>query len=102
MLGYAVVLIVILKHLSQAWRWAAAAVAVVMVAASGFSRVALAAHYVSDVVAAYLLGLAWVVTLAAVFHVWRRPPLDPAGATSAQTRHPKTSTRTLERESPAL
>jgi undecaprenyl-diphosphatase len=40
----------------------------------GYARVALAAHYVSDVVAGYLVGLAWTVVLAAAFHVWR-----PAG-----------------------
>ena len=47
-----------------------------MVIAIGFSRVALAAHYLSDVLAAYVLGLAWVAVMAAAFHVWRRDPLD--------------------------
>lgn len=70
--GYTVLLLVVLPHLHGVWRRACVAVAVVMVAAIGFSRVALAAHYVSDVLAAYLLGLAWVAVMATVFHVWRR------------------------------
>jgi undecaprenyl-diphosphatase len=73
MVGYAVLLLVVLPHLSRAWRRVAVALACVMVAAIGFSRVALAAHYVSDVLAAYLLGLAWVVVTASIFHTWHRP-----------------------------
>jgi undecaprenyl-diphosphatase len=69
--GYAVLLVLVLPHLNRVGRRVAGTVAVLMVAAIGFSRVALAAHYVSDVVAAYLLGLAWVAVMAAVFQVWR-------------------------------
>jgi undecaprenyl-diphosphatase len=39
-------------------------------------------HYVSDVLAGYVLGAAWVALMAAVFGAWRRergrPPVDPA------------------------
>ncbi|HEV7148494.1 MAG TPA: phosphatase PAP2 family protein [Pedococcus sp.] len=70
--GYMVLLLVLLPYLHRGWRRAAFTVAVVMVAAIGFSRVALSVHYVSDVLAAYLLGMAWVAALASTFHVWRR------------------------------
>nr|WP_238338266.1 phosphatase PAP2 family protein [Pedococcus badiiscoriae] len=81
--GYGVLLLVVLPYLHGAWRRVVVAVAVFMVLAIGFSRVALAAHYISDVLAAYLLGLAWVAVMASVFHVWRRAKASapPEGAT---------------------
>jgi undecaprenyl-diphosphatase len=78
--GYAVLLVVLLPHLARAWRPVAVAVAVLMVLAIGFSRVALAAHFLSDVLAAYVVGLAWTVVLASAFHVWVRPKVLRADA----------------------
>ena len=79
--GYGVLLLVFLPVLSGAWRRVAVAIAVLMVLAIGFSRVALAAHYVSDVLAGYLLGAAWIAAMTALFSVWRiergRPPVAP-------------------------
>jgi membrane-associated phospholipid phosphatase len=46
--------------------------AVAMVLAIGFSRVALGVHYVSDVLAGYVLGAAWVAAMTAAFSAWRR------------------------------
>lgn len=46
----------------------------------GFSRLALGAHYLSDVVGAWLLGLAWLVALIQLFGVAR------AGAVSGRQR----------------
>lgn len=73
MVGYAVLVVVGRQYLDRQWRRVAVGVLVVMVAAIGFSRVALAAHFVSDVLAGYLLGLAWVMLMGSVFHVWGRP-----------------------------
>lgn len=89
--GYAVLLLVFLPVLSRAWRWIASAVAVVMVLAIGFSRVAMAAHFVSDVLAAYILGAAWVAAMTALFSAWRlhrgRPAVEPRkGLEPEQTR----------------
>lgn len=78
--GYAVLLIVLLPYLARGWRAVAVAVAVLMVLAIGFSRVALAAHFLSDVLAAYAVGLAWTAVLASAFHVWVRPKDLRAGA----------------------
>jgi undecaprenyl-diphosphatase len=63
--GYAVLLLVFLPILHGSWRTTAVALAVFMVLAVGFSRVALGVHYVSDVVAGYVLGSAWVAAMAA-------------------------------------
>jgi membrane-associated phospholipid phosphatase len=66
--GYALLLLIFLPILHGAWRAAAATLAVFMVLAIGFSRVALGVHYVSDVVAGFVLGAAWVAAMAAVFN----------------------------------
>jgi membrane-associated phospholipid phosphatase len=83
MVGYAVLLLVFLPLLRGLARPAAIGVAVLVVAAMGFSRVALGVHFVSDVLAGYVLGAAWVASMVAVFNIWRResgqPAVDPVG-----------------------
>src|SRR5450759_4262622 len=69
--GYAVLLLVFLPILHGLWRRVAVAVAVLMVFAIGFSRIALGVHYVSDVVGGYVLGAAWVAAMAAAFNAMR-------------------------------
>jgi membrane-associated phospholipid phosphatase len=48
------------------------AAAVAWVLAIGFARVGLGVHFVSDVLAGYVLGLAWVVAMTAAFRAWQR------------------------------
>lgn len=99
--GYGVLLLVVLPFLDRMWRSVAVGVAVVLVAAIGFSRIALAAHFVSDVLAAYLLGLAWVALMASAFHVWARPhPQAPDRAGSLT--HNSGNAPAADRESPLL
>lgn len=52
----------------------------------GLSRVALGVHYVSDVLAGYLLGLAWLTGCGAVAAAWprRARPAHPADAMMMQ------------------
>lgn len=78
--GYAVLLLVFWPILHGAWRRVAVRVAVFMVLAIGFSRVALGVHYVSDVVGGFVLGAAWVAATAAAFNVLHadRPRAVPA------------------------
>jgi undecaprenyl-diphosphatase len=68
----AVLLLVFLPALRGARRPLAVAAAVAFVAAIGFARVALGVHYVSDVLAGYALGAAWVAAMTASFSAWRR------------------------------
>jgi membrane-associated phospholipid phosphatase len=70
--AYAVLLLVFLPVLHGAARRVAVGVAVLMVLGIGLSRVALGVHYVSDVLAGYALGAAWVLAMTASFNVWRR------------------------------
>jgi membrane-associated phospholipid phosphatase len=78
--GYAVLLLVFLPVLHGVWRRVAVTLAVFMVLAIGFSRVALGVHYVSDVVGGFVLGAAWVAAMAAAFNAMRvdhgRRPVD--------------------------
>ncbi len=69
--GYSVLLLVFLPVLNGAWRKAALTLAIFMVVAIGFSRVALGVHFVSDVVGGYILGAAWVAAMAAAFNAMR-------------------------------
>jgi undecaprenyl-diphosphatase len=98
-----VALLLLLPVVHGAWRilvWAVAAGCVLLV---GFARVALGVHFVSDVVAGWLIGLGWLAVTAAAFESWRRATgrrpheatevvtegLDPAGsqrAAGARTR----------------
>jgi undecaprenyl-diphosphatase len=67
----AVLLLVFLPVLRGGWRPVALAAAILWVLAVGFSRVALGVHYVSDVLAGYILGAAWVAAMTAAFNAWR-------------------------------
>jgi len=82
MVAALVLLRAFLPLLHGAWRWVAVGVAVAYVLAIGFARVTLGVHYVSDVLAGYVLGAAWVAAMIAAFNAWRRergrPAADPA------------------------
>ena len=82
MVAASVLLLVFLPLLRGAWRWVAVGAAVAYVLAIGFARVTLGVHYVSDVLAGYVLGAAWVAAMIAAFNAWRRergrPAADPA------------------------
>jgi undecaprenyl-diphosphatase len=80
--AYSVLLLVFLPWLHGAGRALAAGVAATMVLLIGFSRVALGVHFVSDVLAGYALGAAWVAAMTAAFGAWRTErgarPVRPA------------------------
>ena len=82
-----VLLLVFLPLLHGAWRAAAVALAVVLVIAVGFARVTLGVHFVSDVLAGYVLGAAWVAAMIAVFNAWRRERGDARGELAERGEH---------------
>ncbi|MFD6327218.1 phosphatase PAP2 family protein [Streptomyces sp. NPDC058442] len=67
MVGCGVLLVLLRPALCGAWRAVAWSVAAVTVIGVGFTRIALGVHWVSDVVAGWLLGLAVLATTAAAF-----------------------------------
>jgi undecaprenyl-diphosphatase len=69
---YGVLLVALHPMVSAAlrrWLWVAAAV---LVLAIGGSRLLLGVHYLSDVVAGFVLGLAWLIAAIAAFEAWSR------------------------------
>lgn len=78
--AWSVLLLVFLPALRGLWRVAAVALAVTMVLAIGLARVTLGVHFVSDVLAGYVLGAAWVAGMVAAFNAWRRERGRPAVA----------------------
>ena len=67
---------------SRAGRWLAYALGVAVVLLTGFDRVALGVHYVSDVVAGWIVALACLAGTAGAFEVWRREHGRPASSPS--------------------
>lgn len=62
-------------------RTALLAIAAVLVALIGFTRIALGVHFVSDVIGGWLLGAVWLAVTARAFETWRvqvgRRPSEP-------------------------
>jgi membrane-associated phospholipid phosphatase len=78
---YGALLLVFLPVVARRLRPVVIGAAVVLVAAIGFTRLALGVHYISDVLGGFVLGLAWLAASTAAFSTWRvergRPPVDP-------------------------
>jgi membrane-associated phospholipid phosphatase len=79
--GTATIVLVLLPVLREAWRAVAWAAAALISVVSGACRVLLGVHYLSDVVAAWILGVAIILATTAAFETWRRGegrrPADP-------------------------
>jgi membrane-associated phospholipid phosphatase len=82
--GTAVLLLLVTPLVRRSWRPVVFAAAVAIPLVTGFARIGLGVHYLSDVVAGELLGLAWVIVTASAFEAWRRdvglPPSPPTEA----------------------
>ncbi|MBE1488591.1 undecaprenyl-diphosphatase [Plantactinospora soyae] len=76
--AYGALLLVFLPAMQRRWRRPAIGIFVAVVLAVGVTRVALGVHYVSDVLAGWLLGLAWLGVTAYAFRLWRRERGRPA------------------------
>ncbi|GAB2832062.1 phosphatase PAP2 family protein [Lentzea nigeriaca] len=80
---YATVLVVFWPVMRSAGRRVAVVLAAAMVLGIGLSRVALAVHYVSDVLAGYALGTAWFLAMVASFTL-PSSAADPAAASTSE------------------
>jgi undecaprenyl-diphosphatase len=72
MVVYGALVLVFLAAVPPRWKKPFVAVAAAIVLAVGFTRIALGVHYLSDVLAGWLLGAAWLSVTAYAFRVWRR------------------------------
>jgi undecaprenyl-diphosphatase len=70
--AYGALLLVFLPAVGNRWRKPVIALVGLIVVGIGVTRVALGVHYVSDVLAGWLLGAAWLGVTAYAFRVWRR------------------------------
>lgn len=77
-----VLILVLLPALNRGRRVLAYALGAVVVLLIGLDRIALGVHYVSDVVAGWIVALALLVGTAGAFEIWRReqgqPPSTPS------------------------
>ncbi|MEV0594717.1 phosphatase PAP2 family protein [Nonomuraea cavernae] len=71
-LGVGVIMLLVLPSLPRWGRYVAWAVGVFVVLSVGYTRIALGVHWVSDVAAGTVLGVAVVAATAAAFETWRR------------------------------
>jgi len=68
---FGAVLLTFLPVLPRRWRHVAVAATVGLVTAIGASRLLLGVHFLSDVLAGHLLGIAWLAGATAIFETWR-------------------------------
>jgi undecaprenyl-diphosphatase len=78
---YGVVLLTFLPALPRRLRHPAVVVTTLLVLAIGASRLLLGVHFLSDVLAGFVLGLAWLAGATVAFEIWRvergRPAVQP-------------------------
>ena len=70
LVSYGVLLLIFLPVLPRAGPRPAITIVALVVAAIGFTRMALGVHYLTDVVAGWLLGLMWLVITTVAFRRW--------------------------------
>jgi undecaprenyl-diphosphatase len=81
--AYGAILLVFLPAVAPRWRRPAIGLVAVLVGLIGLTRIALGVHFVSDVLAGWLLGAAWLGVTAYAFRLWRRErgrPVPPISA----------------------
>lgn len=79
MVAYGALLLVFLPAAAPRWRKPVIGLVAAVIVAVGGTRIALGVHYVSDVLAGWLLGAAWLGVTAYAFRLWRREVGRPVG-----------------------
>jgi undecaprenyl-diphosphatase len=69
---YGALLLVFLPALPRRGKFVAFVATIALVLLIGMSRLMLGVHFISDVVAGYVLGLAWLIGSTAAFSIWRK------------------------------
>jgi undecaprenyl-diphosphatase len=78
---YGAVLLAFLPVVHRRWRTPVVVGVIVLVLSIGLSRLFLGVHFVSDVLAGHILGVAWLAAATSVFEIWRvergKRPTEP-------------------------
>lgn len=99
---FGALLLVFLPAVRPARRTAVAGMTAGLVLLIGFTRLALGVHYVTDVLAGYVLGAAWLTACVAAFRVWRvERGRRPAPLREGLEPESSADLRTVMREQPA-
>lgn len=69
---YGAIVLVFAPALGRVARWVLLGSVSAILIAIGFTRLALGAHFLSDVLAGWLLGAVWLVLVTVAFHRWRQ------------------------------
>ena len=104
---YGALLLVFLPALAKPWRRTVTIALAVLVGLIGFSRLALGVHYLSDVLGAWALGVAWLGLTAYALELWRlesghRPAqpltegLEPEAAADLKPTRPAIQTAVVQ------
>jgi undecaprenyl-diphosphatase len=91
-IGCGLLLLVAMRYLARAGQIAASAAAVTVVLITALSRIGLGVHFVSDVAAGIVLGLAWLAVTTAAYLAWRRETGQPVATpkdVGAEERQPE-------------
>ncbi len=70
----AILVVIAWPLLAGVWCWLWPTLAALLMLGVGYTRIALGAHFLSDVIAGWSFGIAWVLLLAAIFQVWPGQP----------------------------
>jgi membrane-associated phospholipid phosphatase len=76
---------------AKSWQRLVIFSAALLVMLVGFSRIALGAHYLSDVIAAIVLGVVWLIFCALLLRPMRRRALLPAVVVAVDAPRPATA-----------
>lgn len=78
---YGALLLIFLPAISKRWRAPSIVAVFLLVVSIAVSRLALGAHFITDVIGGFVLGLAWLIASTAAFSIWReergRKPVEP-------------------------
>ena len=95
-------LLVLLPVVPPRRRRLTVAIGVALVVVVGVTRIALGVHFVSDVLAGWLIGTGWLLVTATAFRTWRRHGLCVPSAVDGLAPESRTTSTTRPSARPPI